>query len=216
MAKKPDYIPRRNSLFDLWQKNYVSMVSTNAVAWVIPATEVTALTAAQGVYQPFYDAITDKKTATLSQKEAHRAQRKIYEKVLRDFNKSFTANNKNIPLQKKIELQITIPDTTRSKRVQVNDVVVSSVKSIGGGQIEFKCMRSNDATRSSLHPDADAVEVRYSIDVNPASWADCLNTFTSSKSKFTITLDPSAIGKRIYYFLRWIVKSDFAQERSLQ
>ena len=37
----------------------------------------------------------------------------------------------------------------------------------------------------------------------PATWKDCPNSIISTKSRFTIELEPTDGGKMIYAFLRW-------------
>lgn len=55
------------------------------------------------------------------------------------------------------------PDRTPTARGKIHDDAYPIIKPAGGGSIDVKVRTSEDASRASRHPLADAVEVRYAL-----------------------------------------------------
>ncbi|MFN0275274.1 MAG: hypothetical protein ACKVPJ_05990, partial [Chitinophagales bacterium] len=136
--------------------------------------------------------------------EAHRAGRKVYEKYVRDWAGERLLYNSAISVQQRSTLQITIKDTVKTARPAIESAPFVDVEARKGARIVIECRVNGDSSRASIHPDADEVEVRYTVATTvPASPADCNLTETSTKAKFTLELDIADAGKKFNGFFRW-------------
>lgn len=212
MAITKDYIPSADVDFFNWEVNLINLVNTNAVAWAIPTgvgTSFVALTTEQGTYTPLYNKITNKNNRTKSDVTAHRQARIHFEKTLRQFVGEFLAKNSKVTNAQREQLEITVKDTTVSSRSAITTAPFAQISGQSGSRILVECRQQNDGSRTSKHPDSDAVEIIYSIGTTPpASTKDCNNTFVSSKARFFLELGNENVGKKCYAYVRWINTSD--------
>lgn len=85
-------------------------------------------------------------------------------------------------------------------------------ETLPGAFVKFVCRVENDESRPSIHPDADGVEIKVSIDAAPPTPPnpnqDFQYTFFSSKASFKQATDPSLAGKRLYAIARWKNNTD--------
>ena len=117
-------------------------------------------------------------------------------------------------------------DTTHTTRGKIVDVPFLKIQPLGGGQVKMRARTSDDGNRSSRHPLADGLEVRWvaltpavagsrntqpspgnSISViitPPATATDCPNSFVNSKAQFIMELGQENKNKVFYCFIRWI------------
>ena len=111
------------------------------------------------------------------------------------------------------------PDTTPTARGPILEVPNGNFKGLGGSKLEVRAKTSTDASRASLHPLADAVEIKYIlIDQrgteptppvpSPPDEGFTPDTFPysqiSSKALFVLSLPSAHQGKRIVAALRWL------------
>jgi hypothetical protein len=205
MAIKKRYIPVRDDDFFNWQGNFVNIVVINAVAWVIPDPEVTALTSRRGLYEPLYTTAQNKTTRTRADVLAHRQSRETYESEIRAFVRKY---GDFIPDTGKKDLGLTIRDTEPSPGSPITDVPIVGLRGLGGGDIEVRCRATTDQTRASMHPDANVVDYRYimvvSGAVSPSDPEDCPKGDSQPKAKFVLRAGAKNSGKRFYGFFRWL------------
>jgi len=179
-------------------------VTANMVAWNIPVANAGALSAAFLVYKPLYNAIVNKQTRTSQQVDDHTAGRKTAEDFIQPFANEFIINNSAISNSTKEALGFNPPTSERHERPQIEDVPFAAMDALPGSRIEFTCRTQSDASRASMHPDADVVEVRYIIaSTPPATVNDSTQKEVSTKAKFNIELNAADAGKKIFAFVRW-------------
>jgi hypothetical protein len=189
-----------------------SEVGTNAATWLISPSKAAEIAAKFATFQPLYDAIKIKNTRTKQEVDDHRDGRTVAEDYIEGFANEFIISNSNISKTTKEALGFNVPSDERSERPQINDVVFILVNALPGSRMEFTCRTAADASRASIHADADAVEIRYFIGTTaPANVKACTGTEISTKSKFIIQLDPDDAGKKIYVFARWRNNNDPAK-----
>lgn len=112
---------------------------------------------------------------------------------------------------------LKVRDTTPTKRGAITDIPFGSLKGWGGSIIEIRARRESDATRSSMHPLADAIELKYLIrnlteaeppedgGLTPTPNPDDFKLSSiSKKTLWRINLAPKDKGKQIIGFLRWL------------
>ena len=98
-------------------------------------------------------------------------------------------------------------DTTLTPRPHITKAPYVDMKGEDGGVVLITCRVESDSTRSSMHPDADDIEMRYVImepdAVPPATASECPSTADSKKALFRFSDAIDYPGKRIHAFLRW-------------
>lgn len=138
------------------------------------------------------------------------------------------------PADEQVFRFVANPDTTPTERAAIEVTPHPLMKTLEGGMVKVKVRLFSDATRASMHPDADAVEIKYSVAANtaasspttptpgtpsggattpaiPATVDDCTSYFLSKKASFNLVLGPAADGKKLYAFFRWINMSNPAK-----
>lgn len=107
-------------------------------------------------------------------------------------------------------------DVSPTPRGAIQDVPIVSLKPMGGGRMQIKVRTNEDASHASMHPWADALEVRYLIGINdppegsptpPAEGIPNANNapfyFVSKKALFYIELGVNYSTKHMFAFVRW-------------
>ena len=98
--------------------------------------------------------------------------------------------------------------TARGKIEVAPDV---NITSLAGGFMKIRCRIDEDADRASMHPLADAIEMRYFIGTSaPATAEDAPNSFISKKALFTFEAGSENGGQRLYIFCRYMNLSNQA------
>jgi hypothetical protein len=193
-----------NAAFHTFFKYLREQVSLNQAAWNIPLANVTALAGEFTTYDPLYLAIVNKQTRTPQQVDDHTAGRTVAENFIAPFANEFIINNSNISNSTKEALGFNPHDTERHERPQIEGVPFAGLDALPGSRIEFTNRTQSDASRASMHPDADVVEVRYMVGTQPpATVSDCPLKEISTKAKFAIGLPPAQAGQKIFAFVRW-------------
>ncbi len=208
MAVKKYYVPKQDDNFFNFQGNLVNFVVANAVAWGIPAGDVTALTARRASYEPLYTAAQNKTTRSRDDVLAHRQMRKLYEKEIRTLARAYLMNNPLVADTDRVNMGLTVRDIEPSPGKPITDVPIVGLKGLGGGDIEVRARVTRDQTRASMHPDANVVDYRYTMvesgDVPPADPEDCPKADAQPKAKFVLRCGAKNAGKRFYGFFRWL------------
>ena len=102
-------------------------------------------------------------------------------------------------------LNLPARDTTSTPRGQINDMPTVNVSGIGGGRMKIRTRVSSDASRASMHPLADAVEMRYQIGgTQPANAAACPDNAISKKALFTFDAGDENAGQKFFGFFRYV------------
>lgn len=107
---------------------------------------------------------------------------------------------------------ITLASKKRKSRPHITTAPMVNLSVLDGGMILITCRERTDSDRSSLHPHADDIEMKYIlVDVNapkPASPEDCPTTESSTRAIFRFEGGVNHAGKRLYAYLRWRNLSD--------
>lgn len=216
MAKKYDWIPKQDDDFFNFQGNFVNLVTLNAVAWGVPVPSVTALSASQALFEPLYHTAQNKSTRNSADVLAHRQSRNIYEKEIRTVARQYLMNSPLVSDIDRTNLGLTVRDTEPSPSLPITDVPIIGLKGLGGGDIEVRCRVTGDQSRTSMHPDADVIDYRFSMvksgDVPPEDPENCPKGNSQTKAKFVLRAGAKNAGKRFYGFFRWLNKRKPRQE----
>lgn len=184
-------------------KTLKTQVNTNHVSWNILPAKNTELSDKFNIYDPLYTAIINEFFRTHQQVLDHRTGRDTAMDYIEDFANEFIIPNSAIGDTTVGALGFNRRSDERSERPVIEDVVYGMLNALPGSRIEIICRTASDASRASIAENADAVEVRYSVGTDPATWEACPNKEISTKAKFNIALNPADAGKTIYVYLRW-------------
>ena len=80
---------------------------------------------------------------------------------------------------------------------------------MGGGKVKITVRMQNDASRASMHPDADSIEMAYHIGTNPpASPTTGTNLKVYNGAIHTFSAGTENTTKRLFAYFRWKNNSD--------
>lgn len=106
-------------------------------------------------------------------------------------------------------------DKTPTAKGKIEDVAIVDIKGIGGNQMKFRVRTEVDASRASMHEEADFLEVKYFIagnnpNPNPVPGSpdfptidQATNYIISKKAIFILELPTGNTGKILVAFVRW-------------
>ncbi len=223
-----DYIPHAYSKFNNWQKQLVKGLLTDPLTgdvtafppapgadpanweiWKIPQADMQKLVNGQATYQPYYDDWSDEDARNKTIVENHKREYGIYVKLIRKFVARWLRNNGKVKSGSKAGLGLTVPDTKRTSRAKIETRPLVKAEMKGGALLKLQFRVEGDSTRTSMHPDADVVELKYRIGgTEPASPAETNQTDTFSKARYHMQLDMADAGKFFYGFARWKNNTD--------
>jgi len=204
MPQYKDYIPGTDAGFHSWQQVLVKQCDDKQAAWNIPAAEITALKNRQAEYEPVYAKKIDYAVRSTVDVQNHRQLRKKYVGEIRRFVQAFVMKNPSMSHSDKVGLSLNAGKPRRRSRSKIDDVPHVLLRSGNNGMMFFNIRRHTDENRSSMHAEADAIEMRYLIGTTaPVGYNNCPNTFLSTTAKFSINLGSEAIGKWLFVYVKW-------------
>jgi hypothetical protein len=205
------YIPRAGAEFYQFQKNMVAKVSANAGAWGIPTAAANAFAAASVAYETAYHTSVNPLTRTKIANQEHASQRKSFEKQLRLFVNAWLLNNSAISLSDKVSMGLPSPAPKRHRRSAILVQPEIVIKNRVGGRIQLACRLPETEGKAHLHPEADGIEVFYSLEHPAPNPLVGTERFLSKKAYFTIDVGLAHAGKLIYLYARYINLQDMSK-----
>lgn len=208
----PNRVPQKDEHFSSYinaTANYLAEgTPTNADRLGLAPAVATEWDTKRLTYNPIYGKCTDpsQRTSTLV------AQKNALKKAFTQFaNPILTTLSANPDLTSDDRGVFKLPERdTPSARPEILDTPFAQISAMSGGNLRIRVRTTSDASRASMHRDADEVEVRYALvsasdpdDAIPSSVLDCTMGDTSTKAIFVLKLGPQHSGKRIYAFFRW-------------
>ena len=176
-------LQKRDEDFFRFQRTLVAQVVAHAPGWGIPAGLVNLLVTARDTYEPLHFRARNQAVLTPAEAAEYRRVRGLYERDLGIFLITHIRNNQGV------------------------GGAIEIMKSKGGGDVEVTARFNPDQTRPTMHPDADAVECRYTTvpfgEAPPEKPEDCPGTHISKKPRFIIHCGDENIGLVFCFFYRW-------------
>jgi hypothetical protein len=106
-------------------------------------------------------------------------------------------------------LNLPEPDRTPTARPVISDQPFVKVDSLPSGHFKIRSRLTADASRASMHPDADGVEMRYQVGgAAPANANVCTGVKVSTKALFDFDAGVANDGQKLFCFLRYINQSN--------
>ena len=102
-------------------------------------------------------------------------------------------------------------DKSPTAKGKIEDVAIVDIKGIGGNQMKFRIRTEEDASRASVHEEADFIEVKYFIASNTPvpggpdfpTIEQATSYIISKKAIFILELPTGNTGKLLVAFVRW-------------
>jgi hypothetical protein len=199
-----DYIPRKDNDFFNFQKVLSETCQQNMAAWNISATAFNKLQTTRTPYETAYKKITNRKTRTSVQVKEHRHQRNSYTRVIRTFVKEQLAGNTAVSDSVRKGFRLKLLDNKKSRRSKIDTEPTVFVGTMNGAWMKIVCRVEHDSSRPSMHPLADAIEIKFIIGLTaPISPDECNQTFISTKAKFILRLHIADAGKKVFGYVRY-------------
>ena len=222
------FIPAPFNEFDAWQKQFVKGLLTDPVTgnpapfppapgadpanwenWEIPESDTAVVVNGQATYQPFYDDWSDEDARNDTIIENHQREHDIYEKLIREYVGENLRNNSELDTGDLSALGLTVPDTERTAKPQLEDRPLVGAEMKGGALLKLQFKIAEDSTNPSMHPNAHALELRYQIGgTEPENAAATNKSATFPKARHNLQLDVADAGQFFYGFARWINTSE--------
>jgi len=221
------YIPDPYNEFDAWQKQFVKELLTDPLTgspvpfppgpgdpanweiWEIPEAATAVVVDGQATYQPFYDDWSDEDARNDTIIENHQREHEIFVKLIREYVAEHLRNNSNLDTGNLSALGLTVPDTERTPKPQLEDRPLVGAEMKGGALLKLQFRIAEDSTRPSMHPDAHALELKYQIGgTEPVNADATTESVTFTKARHNLQLDTENAGQYFYGFARWINTSE--------
>jgi len=102
-------------------------------------------------------------------------------------------------------LSLPAPDRIPTRRGAIEAEPLAGIKSLASARIKVRVRLDEDASRASMHPLADAIEMRYQIGgTQPANALACPGTVISKKAMFTFDAGVDHDGQKFFGFVRYV------------
>lgn len=200
-----NFIPQNDAEFNLWQMSLTEIIEPNLTLWGIPADDFTALKDLQAVWITAFAKASNKQNRTRADVQAKDDARESFEKLVRQFNAQWLANNTRVLNSDRERMGLTVKLGTRKPvPVPVSCPVGTVDFSV---RLQHTINYGDEATpRSKAKPaGVHGCEVWSKIDGSApldASELDYLGTNTSSP--FSVNFEGKNAAKSVYYWLRWV------------
>jgi len=202
-----DYLPSADSDFDIFQRQFITFVQPNigpAGIWDIPGTAFDPLLILQTTWDTKWAVAQDKESRTSADVEGKDNARVAYETALRAFVKEWITPNNKITNQERKDMNVTVPDTQRTRVPVPANAPGVSVKELKHLQ---HILRIIDPTEPGSRAKPEGVRSAqvyiYFGDNDPGD--NNLYTFYGNANRFKFAVDFVAAdrGKLVWYIARW-------------
>lgn len=202
-----DYIPSGDPEFDIFQRQFITFVQPNidpGGSWGIPGSAFDPLLPLQTTWNAKWAVAQDKDSRTSADVEGKDNARAAYETALRAFVKEWITPNQNITNQQRKDMNVTVPDTERTRVPVPANAPGVTVKELKHLQ---HILRIIDPTQPNSKAKPDGVRSAqvwtFFGDNEPGD--NSLYTFYGSANRFnfTVTFDAAERGKLVWYIARW-------------
>ncbi len=202
----PDFIPKKDSDFNIFQSNLLAIVQTNIVAWGIPQADFAAVTTTQTAWQTSFARASNKQNRTSADVQAKDDNRHVHEKAIRNFIAQWLTHNPKVPDSERERMGLTVRDKKRTATTaQGMSLPVATVDFSVALQhtINFADINANGskAKPAGIH----GCEIWHKIgDPAPTDIAEFTYLATDTATPYVATYTSAAAGKTVYYRLRWV------------
>jgi hypothetical protein len=200
-----DFVPRTDADFNIWQTSVISISQTNATAWGIPATEITALTGLQTPWNNTFAKAANKQNRTPADVKAKKDAHDALEKALRKFVAQWLANNTKVPDSERQRMGLTVKSKTRTASAIPTSCPMGSIDFSTRMQHTISFVDENTphskAKPEGVHGCEVWVKVGGEAPKDPSEFAYLA---TDTATPFVTSFNGEHVGKTAWYMLRWV------------
>jgi hypothetical protein len=209
--KRPSYVPTRNEIYNSWQKFLNTQVNLNAVAWGIPAGVITDFNTMFATFAVLFGLIENEPTRTKPNVANYNAFKKDYTTFLRSLVQGYLVNNVAISVGDKVGMGLNPRLGGKGNRVKIQTLPIMSIINLGGSNMQFQFKVQDGGPRPAIHPDADEVELSYTImplNAAPGTPPSEAGTYSSTRGSFSYIVGLDFVGQRLIVRSRWVNATD--------
>lgn len=150
MAK--DFIPHKEDVFKNWQDNHVTTIVAYSAGWGVPPAEVTALQGLQTTYTSAYSTGSkeQKLVRTAGQAKGFKIAWDNYIAGIRKFNAKWITKSGLVTDAQKVDLGVTVADTTPTRIGAVNYAPQFAVDKIIRGEHTLRFSNPQDPASKAM------------------------------------------------------------------
>ena len=201
----PDFIPQNDAEFNLWQLSLTEIIEPNLTLWNINAEDFSALKASQAGWITAFAKASNKQNRTRADVQSKDDARDSFEKVLRQFNAQWLANNTKVLNSDREKMGLTVKQGTRKP------VPIPATSPVGTVDFSVRLQHTihytDEATpRSKAKPaGVHGCEIWTKIDGSAPLEANELDYLaTNTSSPYSVSFEGKNAAKNVYYWLRWV------------
>lgn len=170
-----DFIPREEGDFFGWQDNHINVIVANNASWGVIPAEVTALQALQTDYVNAYNigSKEHKLTRTSGQRQAFQDAEAAYIAGIRKFYGKWIAKNDLVTNAQRIDMGVTVYDTTRTPVQPVDFAPTVSVDKISRGEHKLRFANPQDPNTKAF-PNGQKIILKFAIGAADSRKSDSL------------------------------------------
>jgi len=212
MRLSKNFIPTLIALFDIFQINLATIITTNYIAWNIPLATLNALLALQTTFVNAYAISKVKQSRTPANTLVTKNARIAYESGIRQFVKEWLKENGAVTEEQKREMGIHIDDLTKTKINPPTFSPIVSIKEITPGTVKVFAIIPQGEALSSFKTFPDGIrliEIRAKIgSPAPANSEEFNIRGNSTKVKLELPFDPVQDRGKVIYITVCYVSPD--------
>lgn len=200
-----DYIPQNDAEFDAWQQNFATYATDNKSDLGLVDADLTPLTAAQTAWTGSYAAHVTTQAAAQSACSAKDAARAAFEAGLRPLVARLQLSSTTTDAHR-AGLKITIRAKTRTAAGVPDTRPVAEIDASTPRRHVLN-FRDEGATRKAKPAGVMGAEVWRSVgDAPPSDPSQCQFVALDTETPYVADYAGAQVGKRAYYYLRWVNK----------
>ncbi|MDR1331336.1 MAG: hypothetical protein LBK07_04455 [Tannerella sp.] len=198
----PDFIPRRDREFNLWQENLIRYATAHLSTWNVPTEDFTELKALQTAFTALYAVSTDASRCTKPVTLEKNVALGAYKKGIRQFVREYLTHNRRVGDDDRVSMNLPVRDGTLSRARSVTGMPV--------GRVDYSIhqrhtIRVADSSGRRRAEGASGFEVWRKIGgERPLSDGDYHYAGFSSSTSLTLDYALEDVGKVVYYRFRWV------------
>ncbi len=203
---KKDNLPAPDAVFDAFQGNFITVVTTNALAWNIVAAALAALVPLQAAWAAAYAVAKVKANRSIANIGAKNTARASYKAALRLFIKSNIYANTSLTDGDIIACGLRPYDRTRTPIPQPTVQPIVNLQKAPGNFFVVRFFRLDDETGAIRRGKPDKVakiEFAYSLNMQPGSPEMCANKSVATRGPIRVELPLMYNGQTVWFYARW-------------
>ncbi|MHC6203718.1 hypothetical protein ACYULU_11055 [Breznakiellaceae bacterium SP9] len=196
-----DFFPSRDADFMGWLKNFSTVVTENAAAWVIPTETASGLAAKVMAYETVYTAATGE-NATKSLVVDKNGKRDALKADIRDLKNKFIDYNDAVTDPDRIKLQLPLHDKTPTPKPVPTDRPALEVVPTNNRQ--HTATAFNQSGKKTKPVNVHGISFSWAIlDTPPANPDDLRHSVFRVKAVEVFDYKEDERGKNVYYAARY-------------